>query len=296
MEILRKIAKAILFPHGALFILLAPISIALLVYSLAFREAQDTISYVSYAVSAYTLTALCCKTPSFIRFFNRVRQENRYVVKYRSDAHLRVNLSLYGSLAYNTAYAIFQLGLGFFHASVWFYSMAVYYILLAVMRFYLLQYTKSHIPGEDRQAELHRYRFCGVILVLMNLALSVIVFYITWQNRTFRHHEITTITMAAYTFTSFTMAVINMVKYRKYHSPVFSAAKAVSFAAAMVSMLTLETAMLTVFGENGQETFRRVMTASTGGAVALAVLVMAVYMIVRSTLELGRLDRENAET
>ena len=56
--------------------------------------------------------------------------------------------------------------------------------------------------------------------------------------------------------------------------------------AAPVSMLTLETTMLTVFGKGEKGDFDRIMTGSTGAAVTLTVLIMAVYMIVKSTKEL----------
>ena len=54
--------------------------------------------------------------------------------------------------------------------------------------------------------------------------------------------------MAMYAFYNIITAVMNVVKYRKYRSPVMSAAKVVSLAATLVSMLSLETAMLTQFG------------------------------------------------
>ena len=122
--------------------------------------------------------------------------------------------------------------------------MAGYYIALAVMRFFLVRHTSKHKPGEKMKEELIKYRTCGWVFLLMNLTLSVMVFFMVYWNRTFHHHEITTITMAAYTFTAFTMAIINMVKYRKYNSPVYSASKAISLAAACVSMLTLAHALL----------------------------------------------------
>lgn len=112
------------------------------------------------------------------------------------------------------------------------------------------------------------------------------MFYIAWQNRGFQHHPITTLAMAAYTFTSLTLAIMNVVKYRKYQSPVLSASKAISLAAACVSMLTLETAMLAAFGGAGRRGISPAVTALTGAAVCLLVLVMAVYMIVRSTREI----------
>lgn len=140
-------------------------------------------------------------------------------------------------------------------------------------------------PGENRIRQWKRYRLCGVLLLGMNLILGVIVGCIVWQGRTFRHHEVTTIAMAAYTFAAMTLAIIDLVKYRKYNSPVLSASKAIRLATASVSMLTLETAMLTAFGGDESPAFRTVMTAATGTAVCLFVLMMAVTMIVRSAKE-----------
>ena len=92
---------------------------------------------------------------------------------------------------------------------------------------------------------------------------------------------ITTIALAAYTFFTFTFAIINLVKYRKYNSPVYSAAKSISLIAGAVSMLTLETTMLTTFGENESVLFRQIMLSSTGLLVIGFALTMAIIMIVK---------------
>lgn len=135
--------------------------------------------------------------------------------------------------------------------------------------------------------ELIRYRLCGWIFLVMNLALSLMVFFMVYWNRTLRHHEITTIALAAYTFTAFTMAIINMVKYRKYNSPVYSASKAISLASACVSMLTLEATMLTTFGAGTMGTItRKIFLGCTGGVISVFVVVMAIYMIRQSSKKL----------
>lgn len=87
--------------------------------------------------------------------------------------------------------------------------------------------------------------------------------------------------MALYAFYVTISGVISLVRTRKYKSPVLSAARVVSLAAALVSMLSLEVAMLAQFG--GGEFFRRAMIASTGGAVCLILVGMASAMIVRAT-------------
>ncbi|MBQ7358884.1 MAG: hypothetical protein IJW63_02175 [Lachnospiraceae bacterium] len=292
METLKKIAKAILFPPIALVIILVPIAICMLIYAFVYVGTEHIFSYLAYFISAYTLTIVSVRTPAIIRFCMDFKKENQYLKRYFSDATLRINVSLYTTLFINTAYALLQLGLGFYHNTIWYYSLSAYYVLLAVMRFFLLKHTRNHVAGADRVLELLIYRFCGMLLVLLHTALSAIVFYIVWQNRGFVHHPITTIAMAAYTFFSLTKAIVSLVKYRKYQSPVFSAAKVISLASAMVSMLTLETAMLTVFGEPGQENFRRIMIASSGGAIIVIILVMAIVMIVKSTKEIRFLKKE----
>ena len=143
------------------------------------------------------------------------------------------------------------------------------------------------------QTELKKYRACGVVFLVMNLALVLIIFFMVYWNRSFEHHMITAIAMAAYTFTAFTVAIVNVVKYRKYNSPVFSASKAISLAAALVSMLTLESTMLTTFGDTTMTaTAQKWMLGATGGAVSLPIVATAIYMIVVGSKKLKELKSE----
>ena len=200
------------------------------------------------------------------------------------DLRLRSNIMLYGSSAWNTIYAVFQLWLGFYHHTFWYYSLGGYYICLAVMRFYLVRYLRKNKPGEKMETELKRYRFCGWIFLAMDTALALIIFFMVYWNCTFEHNMITAIAMAAYTFTTFTMAIINLIKYRKYNSPILSASKTISMAAACVSMLTLESTMLTTFNDGSMSlASRRIMLGTTGTAVSAFVITMAVVMIVQSS-------------
>lgn len=286
----KKIGKALLFPHIAIMIILIPIATVFLVYSMIFIGTESLIAIVSYVLAFYTLAVWCLKIPYLIRFFKEFKNENKYARRWFDDAHLRVNVSLYGSLIWNTAYGVFQLGLGFWHHTFWYYSMAGYYIALAIMRFFLVRHTRKHTPGEKMYEELIKYRACGIVFLLMNLILSIMVFFMVYWNRTFVHHEITTITMAAYTFTAFAMAIINIVKYRKYNSPVYSASKAISLAAACVSMLTLESTMLTTFDDGTMNLFtRRIFLGLSGGGVAVFIIVIAIYMIMQSNKKLKEL-------
>ena len=284
----KKIGLALIFPHISIMLILVPISTFFLVYSMVFLGTASIAAIISYVIAAYTLTVWCFKIPYLVRFFRRFKKENKYAPIWQDNERLRVNVSLYGTLIFNTAYSMLQLGMGIRHHTFWFYSLSGYYFSLAVMRFFLVRYTSRHRPGERMLDELRRYRACGIIFLVMNLTLALIIFFMVYWNRTFRHHEITTIALAAYTFTSLTFAIIDVIKYRKYNSPVYSASKAISLTSACVSMLTLESTMLTTFGDGTMNlTERRILLGATGGAISVFIIAMAIYMIVQSTKKIG---------
>lgn len=129
----------------------------------------------------------------------------------------------------------------------------------------------------------------------MNAALAGIVILAVYENSGFEYPGMLIYIMAVYAFYATITAVRNVVKYRKYGSPVMSAAKAVSLTAAMVSMLSLETAMLTQFGAADDPMFRQIMTASTGAAISVIVLGMAVFMIVKSTIQMKYIRQEKGD-
>ena len=165
----KKFGKALLFPHIAIMIILIPIATVFLVYSMVFLGTESPVSIVSYVLAFYTLTVWCFRLPQLIRFFKTFKEENKYARRWQDDDRLRVNVSLYGSLIWNTAYAVFQLGLGFWHRTFWFCSMAGYYIALAVMRFFLVRHTSKHKPGEKMRPDTVGY---GVLYGVLEQNLS----------------------------------------------------------------------------------------------------------------------------
>lgn len=280
----KKIGKSLLFPHMAVLLLLLPTATALLVYALLFWGETEPLRIASYVLAFYTLTIWCARIPAIYHFCRTFKQENKYINIWLEDYRLRTNVTLVGNVLWNVAYAALQLGLGIYHGAAWFYSLAAYYCSLAVMRFFLVHHTLRHKPGEALYKELRRYRACGWTFLVLNLSLSGMMLYMIRQNRMVRHHEITTIAMAAYTFTTLTLAIVNVVRYRKYKSPVMSASKAISLAAACVSMLTLENTMLTTFGgEEMTPQIQRLFLALSGGCISVFIIVMAGYMILQSS-------------
>ena len=79
METLKKIGKAVLFPHIAVMIILLPIATVFLIYSMVFLGTDTIPAYISYVLAAYTLTVWCFKIPKFIATIKNIKNENKYV-------------------------------------------------------------------------------------------------------------------------------------------------------------------------------------------------------------------------
>lgn len=294
MSILKKIFKLPLIPT-----LLISIPSFILVTYVLVNDVKDTvISYAAYILSAYAMVITITCVVGIIHLARQGIENHPDVEKvmsipllkkYRKEVMFRTEASLYQGLFVNLLYAALKLGFGIYYRSIWFGSLAVYYFLLAVMRFSLLHYVRSQ--ADDRISQLKRYRFCGIVLLFMNQALTVIVVIVVKQNKGFEYAGFLIYAVAFYAFYAVIMSVINVVKFGKYGNPIMSAAKVINLTAALVSMLSLETAMLAQFGED-DVLFRHVMTSATGVGVCMIVLGMAVFMIVKSTKMIKNISKE----
>lgn len=290
MERLKRMLNRLLFPGAAVVIICVPVAAALLIYAFA-AGADGPITYAAYVFSAYALIILCANAvPLFRR--GRARAESYPAVRrWQTDPSFRVNVSLHASLAINVLYSLLNALYGLLYHSVWFGTLAVYYIFLAALRFLLVRYAHVQGFGTNLRGEWRRYRACGALLTAMTLALAGVVVLVMHNTGGFTYAGNMIYAMALYAFYATINGVINLVKYRKYRSPAMSAARVVSLASALVSMFSLEIAMLAQFGGEGDEQFRPAMTLATGAAVCLIVTGLGSHMIVRASRALGGEER-----
>lgn len=294
MEQTKKALRKILFPGKAVMIYLVIISAVLLICIFAFDFKDNVFAYLSYVLSAYTMIIICRAAYKQIKKgIVTVEIKNEHIKRYLNDLSFRTCVSLYASLTINVVYAIVRFFFGIFYLSFWFGSIAVYYFCLAVMRFMLLRYAHRNAFGKDQISEYKQYRICGVVLMVLNLALTGMVILVVVKNYSYSYPGTMIYAIGAYTFYNIITAIINVVKFRRQNSPALSSAKIINLASALVSMLALETAMLSQFGSSESPLFRQAMISATGGFVCLIVLSTAVYMIIRATKNLKRLKQQS---
>lgn len=288
---MKKILNKMLYPPIWLMTLLTVASAVVLPLVFIKGWKESPIAYAVYVLAFYTVSVLCLFFGKVLpKQYKEIKQKiyaNPFGNKYMTDAAFKVRVSLYFSLAINLAYSAFKLISGIFYSSLWIEAFAVYYILLSVIRFILLHHIERK-KDAGLIEEYRSYRISAVLMMFINLTLSGIVLNMIVKNEAAAYSDIYVITSAAYTFYILTVSIIDLVKYRKYKSPVMSSAKAIRFAQALVSLLSLEASMLVQFGDD--ESYRRLMLALTGAGVCIIVLAMSVYMIIRSVKEIKRLS------
>lgn len=299
MKSWKTMGKKLLLPPVWVTALLVLLSAGALVT--VFLKGWETtpVACGIYVLSFYTLTVVCsfCVKilPGWYRWVRQRLDRDPYMRRYMTDAVFQTHVSLYRSLAINLLYVGVNVVSCLLYRSAWFAILAVYYTILAGMRFLLLRYVNRNKVGAQRISELKRSRTCAAILMTVNLTLSGAVLMILYQNKGYDYHGILIYVMALYTFYITTHAIIDIVKYRKYNSPVLSTAKVISLCAALVSMLSLESAMLSQFGADMAPGIRWLFIAATGGGVSVVVVTMSVYMILRANREIKQLQTPSKE-
>lgn len=289
----------LLYPSVWTIALLVPICTAALIYTFIGGYEAHPVAYFTYVLSFYTLTAVVMRCIKVVPKQYRAAKERVYAnpvgERIMTDMKFRTHVSLYGSLAINFLYVVFNAVSGFVYHTAWFFIFAFYYTILAVMRFLLLRFVNRIGIGKSRFKELRRSRLCGYILLTVNLALSGAVLMIIYQNKGFEYNGILIYVMALYTFYITALAIVNLIKYRKLGSPVMSMAKIINMAAALVSMLSLETAMFSQFGKDMSAEHQRLMIMLTGAGVSIVIVTMSVYSIVKNSKEIKKIMENDYE-
>lgn len=286
----KKLGKKLLFPPVWVMLLLTVISAAALIFVFVRNWSETPIAYAVYVVAFYTVCVLSVFFAMVLPKQYRTLKAKIYAHpigrRYLTDAAFKTHVSLYASLAINLLYVGVNILSFVLYRSAWFVVLAIYYVILAIMRFLLVRYVRSNELGQNRLGELQRAKLCSAILLTLNFVLTGAVMMILFQNKGFEYYGVLIYVMAGYTFYITTHAIVDLVKYRKYRSPVMTTSKIIALSAALVSMLSLETAMFSQFGREMSPENQWLMIALTGAGVSIVVITMSVYMIVQTTKEI----------
>ena len=173
------------------------------------------------------------------------------------------------SLGLNVAFGAYHLTFGLVTSSWWLLTLGSYYLILSVVRFFVLRAKKN---------ERFVTRFTGIMLMMLSLPLVGTVILSLVHDRGHRFHMIIMIAMAAYAFTKITLATINLIHSRRSMSATLITLRNISFADAFVSIFALQRSMLVSF-EGMTETEILIMNAALGSAVCVMVFLLGLNLV-----------------
>lgn len=173
-------------------------------------------------------------------------------------------------LCLNLAFAIFHSAIGFYDFSWWMITLGAYYFLLSVMKFSVIK--------SSRETQGFARKFTGVMLIVLSVCLVGTIILSAVKDRGREYHEIVMITIAVYAFTKMTFAVINLVKSAKQGSQRIKTLRNISFANALVSILSLQRSMLASFPGMARNDIV-LMNTLTGTVVCISVLMLGINLI-----------------
>ena len=173
------------------------------------------------------------------------------------------------SLLCNVAFSAYHLTLGIVTYSWWLLTLGIYYLILSLMRFFVLK---------SKTSSKAIARLAGAMLVALSVSLIGTVVLSVIRDRGHKFNMIPMLAIAVYAFAKITVATVNFIKSRKSTSVKIKTLRSISLATAFVSIFALQRSMLVSFdGMNESEIV--MMNAITGFFVCAVVLVLGLNLL-----------------
>ena len=196
--------------------------------------------------------------------------------KARTEIMLRLGLII------NVGYAGYNLVTGFLYRSVWFGAVAVYYVMLCTIKFFLLR--RGFETKRSRLRALRDMRISGSMLIILNLTISMLIYRMIATDSVHLYGG-SVITMAAgYTVFRIVAVIVDWWSTRGSFDPILFTAKGLSFSVALMSLFSLQTSLLDRF--MASSILRQGLNTLSGSAVTVTVLVIGIRTVMRANKEL----------
>lgn len=245
------------------------------------------VEIVIYAVAAGCLAFACFYLVQDMKrgmkgIARSVIEGNMLANRVYSDHRYRTVLSTSFSFLLDLFYAASNGVYAVIRHSPWMGTFSAYYIFLSIMRYGIIRYdrrlSREGAGGDSGLQEIKVYRNTGILLSLITIALGGAVILLVNREGGKSYPGYTIFVVAMYTFYKAIISVVNMIRVRKMRSLLLVTIRNIGYADALVSVLSLQTAMFGAFGEDS-DIDPALMNGITGICVCVMILVIGIYMI-----------------
>ena len=249
------------------------------------------VAGLSLAYSVYLIIPLFPKMKTGIISFLESHEFTRLILR---NFGFRTVIFAIGSFLMSLLFSGFNAYMGIKNQSIWYGALAAFYIALAFLRGGVLGYHKKRVGKKiqnDEYIKAKVYRNSGIITLILNIALSSAIAQMIFSDAHFTYMGWTIFAYAAYAFYKITMSIISFIKAHKQEDLTVRAIRNINLVDALVSILALQTALLTMFSEG--EINISIFNTFTGIVVSLLSVGIGIYMIVSANKKMKELQKEN---
>ena len=249
------------------------------------------VAGISLAYSVYLIIPLFPKMKSGIIAWMEKREFTYLLLR---NFGFRTVIFAIGSFLMSLLFSGFNAYMGIKNRSIWYGALAAFYIALAFLRGGVLAYHKSRIGKKTQNDEYVKakvYRNSGIITLILNIALSSAIAQMIFSSAHFTYMGWTIFAYAAYAFYKITMSIIALIKAHKQTDLTVRAIRNINLVDALVSILALQTALLSMFSEG--EINISLFNTFTGIIVSALTISIGIYMIASANKKMKELQKEN---
>lgn len=255
------------------------------------------IAYILFGVAGVSLTySVYLIIPLFPKMKSGIiewMEKHEFTHLLLRNFGFRTVIFAIGSFLMSLLFSAFNAYMGIANRSIWYGALAAFYIALAFLRGGVLAYHKSRIGKKTQNDEYVKakvYRNSGIITLILNIALSSAIAQMIFSDAHFSYMGWTVFAYAAYAFYKITLSIISFIKAHKQDDLTVRAIRNINLVDALVSILALQTALLTMFSEDNVDI--SLFNTFTGVAVSVLSVGIGIYMIASANKKMKKIQKE----
>lgn len=259
-------------------------AIALSVAALSQGQGGTPLAVFFYVLSV--LSVFCCAF-FIVRSVKKLREEvskvtDRYAFtrNIKSDYEFRALVFSVAAFICNIGYTVFLFVMAMNTGTLWYFALAVYYILLTSARGGVMMRKRKlerRFGGNTQRLyreKLRTYQFCAVMLLALTVALFVAVVQMSFEGKRLYKLDGGFVVFAVFAAYRVVLSVQNFIK-GKSNDLTIRAVDNLNFATALVTLLSMQTAFLDALAT---PLAAGICNGVTGVAVCAAIVAVGAYM------------------
>lgn len=247
------------------------------------KRSTSLLAIVCYCVSpvliGYTIFTVVYIIPSISKVLVKIMSHNRLTKRIATDYGFRTGFFSTITSVINILYALYTLVIALVTHSSWYGSLCAAYFILSLMRFYVVRANRKQLKSGkiDYIESWNTFRNVGISLIFYSLAFSAMVVQMVVFQIHNEYAGYLVYGVIGYTIYKVVIAIVKLFQVRRYKNPTWQALRNITFADALVSLLSLQNSLLVVYavGVNYKP-----INIISGTLVCFGIAAIGIYMIV----------------